>query len=619
MAFPTAFLDELRNRLPLSDLVGRRVRLVKRGREHSGLCPFHNEKSPSFTVSDDKGFYHCFGCGAHGDVIKFAMETEGLSFPEAVERLAGEAGMEVPRETPQERERAERAATLYDVLEAAAQWYEQQLAADEGQEARRYLIGRGLGEEARKRFRIGFAPDRRGLLRKAMNAKGIGDDMLVAAGLVKRADDGTLRDYFFNRVMIPIADRRGKVIAFGGRALGESPAKYLNSPDGDLFHKGRVLYNLSAARQALNARSGTGDARLVVVEGYMDVIAMAEHGFPAAVAPLGTAVTEDQIKELWKLSDEPVLCLDGDSAGLRAALRAAERALPLLKPGRTLRFAFLPKGEDPDSLVRGQGAAALSAVLGGSETLFEAVWRVRAAGVDLADPDQRARFIADLKNSFAAIEDPDVKQAYNDALFARLRGSRPAGGPRPPRRRGGQGRFGGTYQPPKHVDITGPLQADMQARGRSSKSSLTFALSRRQEELLLATLVNHPGLLDELAESLAAAPIKSEDLMALKSGLLDAFAADPALDREALRCHLNDEGFSAQLDRFESRELLVHGAFCRPQAEEQEARAGWLDVFGLAQRQIAKAEIDEARRLLAEDMTDENLARLAIVESGGKT
>ncbi len=614
MGFPTAFLDELRNRLPLSDLVGRRVRLVKRGREHSGLCPFHNEKSPSFTVSDDKGFYHCFGCGAHGDVIKFAMETEGLSFPEAVERLAGEAGLEVPRESPEARQRAERAATLYDVLEAAARWYEEQLAAAKGEEARGYLKGRGLDQACRKRFRLGFAPDERGLLRKALHAKGIDDEKLIAAGLMKKGEDGSLRDYFFNRVMIPITDRRGRIIAFGGRALGESPAKYLNSPDTDLFHKGRVLYNLAGARQAMSAKSGSGEARLVVVEGYMDVIALADNGFPGAVAPLGTAVTEEQIQELWKLSDEPILCLDGDNAGLRAALRAAERALPLLRPGRALRFAFLPKGEDPDSLVRGAGAQALAAILEGSESLFEALWRVRQADFDLSDPNQKARFTSEFRRTLETIKDPDVKQAYTDALFERLR-SRP--------RTGGRGRGGWSpsrrEEPARRVlDITGRMASDIAANARGYKSAVDANLRRRQEMLLLSVAINHPGLLDEIAERLASLAFASADLERLKSALLDAFAEEPGLDREGLQCHLSDQGYSGLLEALTDRSLYVHGRFAQPDAAQAEARLGWEDVFAHLRRQQTAREIEQARRDLAEDMTDEKLARLALAEGDGR-
>jgi DNA primase len=359
MTIPPAFLDEIRARVPLAEVIGRRVRLKKRGREHEGLCPFHNEKTPSFTVSEQKGFFHCFGCGAHGDVLGFVMRSEGLSFPEAVEKLAAEAGLSVPQSSPEERARQRRSADLLEVLEQATQWFEQQLAGAEGSAARAYLEQRGVSPATTAAFRLGFALDRRGALRKAMNAKGIGDSQQVEAGLLKLPEDGGApRDYFFDRVIFPIADRRGRIIAFGGRALGESKAKYLNSPETALFHKGRVLYNLARARQAAH-----DSGELIVTEGYMDVIALSQAGFPGAVAPLGTALTEAQIAELWRLAREPVICLDGDAAGRRAGLRAALTALPALAPDRSLRFALLPEGEDPDSLLASQGAAALRRTL----------------------------------------------------------------------------------------------------------------------------------------------------------------------------------------------------------------------------------------------------------------
>lgn len=316
MAFPPQFLDELRARLPVSEVVGRKVRLVRKGREHSGLCPFHNEKTPSFTVNDEKAFYHCFGCGQHGDVITFVMETEGLSFPEAVERLASQAGLQVPQSSPEERERAKVRNTLYDVVEQVCAWYEDNLRQTGGREALDYLRGRGFTEETIRTFRLGYSPDGRGRLLQAMEAKGIRKDQLVEAGLIKLPEGGgDPRDYFFNRVMFPISDGRGRVIAFGGRILGDGQPKYLNSPETPLFHKGRNLYNFAMAREA-SRDLGT----VIVAEGYTDVIALAQAGLPNAVAPLGTAVTEEQIGLLWRVADEPVLCFDGDTAGERAAI-----------------------------------------------------------------------------------------------------------------------------------------------------------------------------------------------------------------------------------------------------------------------------------------------------------
>lgn len=372
MPLPAPFLDELRTRISVSDVVGRRVRLIKRGREYTGLCPFHNEKTPSFTISDDKGFYHCFGCGAHGDVISFAMHSGGLSFPEAVEKLAGEAGLQVPQASPEERESARRRADLHEVVEAAARWFEAQLAAPVGRAARAYLERRGVTDETRARFRLGYAPEGRGLLRRALAEQGIEDDKLAEAGLIKREEGGAgePRNYFFNRLIFPITDGRGRAIAFGGRALVEGGPKYLNSPDTPLFHKGRVLYGLATAREACRQQGA-----LIVVEGYMDVLALAGAGIDHVVAPLGTALTEDQIMLLWRLADEPVLCFDGDAAGARAALRAAERALPLVKPGKSLGFVALPPGEDPDSLIAASGADAFSRQIAEPRPLVDVIDR----------------------------------------------------------------------------------------------------------------------------------------------------------------------------------------------------------------------------------------------------
>ena len=377
MAFPPGFLDELRARVSLAAVVGRRVALVKRGREYIGLCPFHKEKTPSFSVVEDKGFYHCFGCGAHGDVIGFAMQKENLAFPEAVEQLARQAGLEVPRQTSEEREKAERQATIQGAVEAACAFFEETLHGPQGREARLYLERRGLDLATLRRFRLGYASDARDGLKRAL-AKSFPEPLLIEAGLLRRAESGDSYDYFRNRVIFPIGDRQGRVIAFGGRVLGEGQPKYLNSPETPLFQKGRVLYGWAQARAGLSgggaAQPGVGGPSAIVAEGYMDVIALHRAGFTTAVAPLGTALTEMQIEELWRLAPEPVLCFDGDAAGLRAAGRALERALPLLKPGHSLRFATLPAGEDPDTLVLNRGREAMQEVLARAKPLAEVLW-----------------------------------------------------------------------------------------------------------------------------------------------------------------------------------------------------------------------------------------------------
>jgi len=408
MAFPAQFIDEVRARIGLADVVGRRVKLVRRGREHSGLCPFHNEKSPSFTLNEDKGFFHCFGCGKHGSVFDFVMETEGLNFPEAVEKLALEAGLQIPEQSPQAAARAEAQAGLYDVMELAAKWFQEQLGAEAGQGARTYLRDRGVGRQAMDGFRMGYAPESRNALKQYLLARQVKEADIVEAGLIiKPEDGGDSYDRFRNRLMFPITDRRDRVIAFGGRALGDARAKYLNSPETPLFHKGRILYNFAQSRPHVR-ESG----KVIVAEGYMDVIALAEGGFPYAVAPLGTAVTEDQLQELWKLAAEPVFCLDGDRAGWSAAIRAAERALPILKPGYSLRFALLPEGEDPDTLVRGKGPEALQQILDDALPLSEVIWRKHADGQALETPERRAGFKGELLSTARTIKDETVRDYY---------------------------------------------------------------------------------------------------------------------------------------------------------------------------------------------------------------
>ncbi|MEX1147571.1 MAG: DNA primase, partial [Sphingomonadales bacterium] len=417
MSFTPEFLDELRGRLRLSEIVGRKVRLVRRGREFTGLCPFHSEKTPSFTVNDDKAFYHCFGCGAHGDAIRFLTDSEGLPFPEAVERLAGEAGLALPARDPQAEARAKARAGLKDVQAMAAKWFESQLWSASGSEGLAYLRRRGLDDQTIRRFALGHAPEGRTALLDGLKARGLDDAQLRDSGLIVYPEDGRPAiDRFRNRVMFPIRDVRGDVVAFGGRALGDVPAKYLNSPETPLFHKGNMLYNLDLARSAARDRG-----QIIVVEGYMDVIALNAAGFEQAVAPLGTALTEDQMRLLWRVSPEPVLCFDGDTAGMRAAGRAVERALPLLEPGYSLHFAILPAGEDPDSLVQSAGADAFTAVLGKGRSLAEMLWESLTRGVDIDTPERRAGLERAVMGRLNDIADNRVQSFYRDDFRARLR------------------------------------------------------------------------------------------------------------------------------------------------------------------------------------------------------
>ncbi|MGE0725380.1 MAG: DNA primase, partial [Alphaproteobacteria bacterium] len=431
MALPSSFLDELKARVGLVDTISRRVRLQRAGTVHKGLCPFHNEKTPSFTVDPRRGTYHCFGCGAHGNAIDFVMQTESLGFREAVEKLAGEVGMELPRESPVDRERAARAATLHDALEAAAEWFAAQLSDRRiGSEAWQYLERRGLDRAAIARFGLGFAPAGRSGLKAALAGR-FPEALLVDAGLLRRPDDGSATyDWFRGRVMFPIRDARGRAVGFGGRVLGEGEPKYLNSPETDVFAKGRLLYGLNWAGPAAR-RAG----EIVVVEGYMDVIALHLAGIETAVAPLGTALGESQIAMLWRLAEEPILCFDGDAAGRRAAARSAERALPMLKPAHSLRFALLPPGEDPDSLVRARGTAAMRELLAAARPLRDLLWESETAGRSLDTPERRAGLRQRLRDLVSRIEERSVQDAYRveferacDRMFMPARPAAPATG-----------------------------------------------------------------------------------------------------------------------------------------------------------------------------------------------
>ena len=441
MTFPVRFLDEIRARVPLAQVIGQSVKLTRKGREYSGLCPFHNEKSPSFTVNEDKGFFHCFGCGAHGDVITYLMRARHMSFPDAVEQLAGQAGLDLPEQTPQDREREKRQAGLHDVTEAAAKWFEEQLWKPSGKTALDYLRNRGLTDATIRRFRLGYSPDNRTALKSAL--KELGEPLLIEGGLLINPEEGENResfDRFRARVMFPITDRRGRVIAFGGRIMGDGQPKYLNSPDTPLFHKGHNLYGWALAREDA-AKTGT----VLVAEGYMDVIALHQAGFGNAVAPLGTAVTEEQIELMWREVAEPILCLDGDAAGQRAAIRAAERALTILKPGRSLRFATLPAPEDPDSLIKKSGPAAMQAVCDQAISLSDTLWRVKFQPLPIATPEQRAGAEQQIRQILAVIPDEGLKKDYVYEFIRRLReASRP-----PPRERTPwQPGFGGKPQKP---------------------------------------------------------------------------------------------------------------------------------------------------------------------------
>ena len=605
MAFPPQFLDELRARLPVSEVVGKKVRLTRKGREHLGLCPFHNEKTPSFTVNDDKAFYHCFGCGQHGDVISFAMETEGLSFPEAIERLAAQAGLEVPQSSPEERARAKVRATLYDVVEQVCAWYEEQLAQPGGRAGYDYLRGRGFSDETIARFRLGFAPDGRGRLLQVMESRGVRLDQLVEAGLLKIPEGGgDPRDYFFNRVMFPINDSRGRVIAFGGRILGDGQPKYLNSPETPLFHKGRSLYNFTMAREA-SREAGT----VIVAEGYTDVIALAQAGLPNAVAPLGTALTEDQMRLLWRVADEPVLCFDGDNAGARAALRAAERALPLLQPGKTLRFMALPAGEDPDSLIKARGADGFRSLLAGAHQLVDVIWKAEVSAGKHDTPERKADLDRRINARLAQIEDPGVKHHYQETLRQRLRDLFSAG-----RHSGGRSqwqnrRSGGRFDGPGRPEIAPGLRA----RGDIG------AMKAQQERMLLATLVNHPDLLPDSVEALNEISLQSKELDTLLRVILNLAVTKPVLDTRELQRHLIQSGHETPLGQVLHPQVYRQASFAAPDATIADARAALEEILARFRRERLVADRAAAKEELADDNNEtksRKLLELVREESG---
>ena len=449
MSLPPGFLDDLRTRLSLSAVVGRKVMWDQRKSQPGkgdlwAPCPFHHEKSASFHVDDRKGFYYCFGCHAKGDALKFVQETENVSFMEAVEILAGEVGMEMPKRDPRAAEKQDRRGQLAEVMEQAVQYFRLQLKTQAAAEARAYLARRGLDAAALDRWEIGFAPDGWQNLWDALKAKDIADDLILGAGLAKPSSKGKKPyDVFRNRIMFPIRDARGRAIAFGGRAMDPNDnAKYLNSPETELFDKGRNLYNHGPARAA----SGRG-SRLIVAEGYMDVIALSEAGFQASVAPLGTAVTETQLQLMWRMSDEPVIALDGDTAGLRAAMRVIDLALPLLEAGKSLRFALMPEGKDPDDLLRAEGPEAVRAVLDNAIPMVRLLWQRETEGKVFDSPERKAALDKALREKIKLIRDPSIRQHYGEDLkemrFQLFRGNRGAGG------QGGSG-FGprqGSFQP----------------------------------------------------------------------------------------------------------------------------------------------------------------------------
>ncbi|WP_291688726.1 DNA primase [Bradyrhizobium sp.] len=639
MRFTPEFLEELRARLPVSEVVGRRVKLKRAGREWKGLSPFQQEKTPSFTVNDQKQFYHDFSTGKHGNIFDFLMETEGVSFPEAVERLASMAGLPLPAVTPDAARHEQRRRTLYDVMELAAKFFADTLASRNGARARGYLGDRAISPAVQVQFRIGYAPGERFALKEHLGGHGISTEDMVEAGLLVSGDDIPVPyDRFRDRVMFPITDLRGRVIAFGGRALEKDvAAKYLNSPETPLFHKGDNLYNLATARQA--AHDG---APIVVVEGYVDVIAMVGAGFPASVAPLGTALTENQLALLWKMADEPILCFDGDKAGQKAAYRAADLALPQLKPGKSLRFALLPEGQDPDDLARTGGRVAIEEVIGAARGLADMIWSREIEGGSFATPERRAALEARIGELTNGIRDEVVRRYYRQDLAERLQrtfapeGARggygrgnflKAGGGESsrrftPRAPGGAGRFG-RPQPGASPSLPrGPYQA---ASAQLALSPIMrgqrSALSRR-EALILQTLINHPWLLHDHLEEVAALELAHPEAHKLRAAIIAAFAndhhhsQDTTEQAEKMRADLEAGGFSQFLQRVEG--AITTGAVwgAKAHAAREDVLSTWHQLVSLHhQWHSLLRELKDAEAALGDEPSEANMAWLRDVKA----
>jgi DNA primase len=589
-------MDELRDRLTLSEVIGRRVKLTRAGREFKACCPFHHEKSPSFYVNDDKQFYHCFGCAAHGDVIGFVMRHGNLDFIEALEMLSAEAGMPMPQSSPQAVEQARKEKSLHALLEDTARFFESQLRESRNAVALQYLRERGVPEELIGAFRLGYAPEDGGTLVKYLQGKDYTLDQMVEAGVVKRSErGGEPYSFFRDRVMFPVSDWRGRVVAFGGRVLPEhlrppkpgapKMGKYINSAETSLFHKGSMLYSEAHARQA--AADGLP---VIVVEGYLDVMACFGAGYRGAVAPLGTALTEDQIGSLWKMipADEkiPILCFDGDEAGRRAAARAAANILPLLKPYHSARIAFLPEGQDPDSLLKSQGRQAFAAVIDGAMPLADFLWLHHTGGRKFETPEARAGLAATLDQEAAQIPDRTVQQYYRQMFRDRLY-----------KTFGQQGRKTGKGKAPvaePAVPVRRPAHA---AEGISGL-------------ILMATLINHPHIFDTVEESFSQLEFEDKRLDQLRQAVHAALGDDSNLNCEGLQSHLKSQGFEDELGQILHSGVYTHAGFARPNAVPEKILAGWKETVRFMHHQSYVKELRQAGQALAGEFSEENEQRV---------
>src|SRR6478672_7499860 len=629
MRFSPQFLDELRARIPVSEVVGKRVKLTRSGREFKGLSPFNKEKTASFFVNDQKMAWFDFSSGKNGSIFDFVMQTEGVSFPEAVERLAQMAGVPLPKVSREDDAREARRKTLNDVMELAAKFFEATLAARAGAKARGYLADRGLDPATQVGFRLGYAPAERFALKEHLGKEGITTPDMIEAGLLVAGDDIPVPyDRFRDRVMFPITDLRGRVIAFGGRALEkDAQAKYLNSPETPLFHKGGTLYNIAAARAA--AHKG---APVIAVEGYVDVIAMVTAGFDATVAPLGTALTEDQLSLLWKMADEPVLCFDGDGAGVRAAYRAVDLALPRLKPGKSLKFALLPQGQDPDDLVRSGGREAVSEVIAAARPLAGMLWARETEGHSFDTPERRAALEARVNAVTSSIGDEAVRKYYRQDFSARL-GQFFAPAQAPGRERGGRPNWRGQQDWRNRRDRGWQPRDGLPARPAPGGKAAPYVVMSQQlagspalrghrsaiplrEALILQAALNHPWLLHDHLEELSQLEFRHPDTERLKAALIDIAAQAEAADAATVRAELAGRGLAEIMARIEAAITTASVWGAGESAAPDDVLVTWQQLVGLhRQWHSLVKELKDAEWALGQDNSESNYLRLVDVKA----
>ena len=610
MRFSPAFLDEIRARLPVSEVVGKRVKLRKQGREWAGLSPFNAEKTPSFFVNDQKGFYHDFSSSKHGDIYSFLMEVEGLTFPDAVERCAEMAGVPMPVISAEDEQQEKRRATQHEVLALAARYFEKTLADRAGAKARAYLTSRGLDGDVQREFGLGYSAPERFALRDALAAQGVGVEAMIEAGLLIHGEDIAVPyDRFRDRIMFPIQDRSGRVIAFGGRAMEkDAKAKYLNSPETELFHKGSVLFNHHRARKAAHEKG-----EVIVVEGYIDTIAMTRAGYPQTVAPLGTALTADQCALLWRMADEPIVCLDGDKAGQKAAFRAIDTALPLIGAGKSLRFAILPEGQDPDDLARSGGSAAIAGVLQGARPLAEMLFLRETDSQRFDTPERRAGLERRLRELTNLIADETLRRHYWQDMSSRasvlwaaakqtpVRADRPLSD----RQRGSPRQRRSRFEPPgPRMGIAGAPLASRQGLAVKQKNA-------PRETIILAVGLCHPALLERHIEEIAELEFASRGLAAFRNSLI-ALAGEAHGSAEALAQALDSAGFGEQRSQIVERAANMADWWAvRPEAALEDAEQVMRQTLALHRKSFAlNRELKLAEKALAEDQTEQNLARL---------